>query len=176
MSEAPINVVALSGNPRAGSRTAAFALAAAEAVAAELGTPDVALLDLADPGLDHDDVRATVAGATVAVVASPTFKGTYTGLLKSVLDLYEPGALEGLVAVPLMVHAGTGHGLAGDVHLRPLLLELGATCPTPAIVARERELDDRDALLETWLARCGWALRAVTAAARQPLEHAGVER
>ena len=159
-----VRIVALSGNPRPRSRTATFATQAAAVVAEELREGEVELIDLAEPGLDHDEVRAAVAGATVAIVASPTYKASYTGLLKSVLDPYAPGSLEGVLAIPLMVHAGTGHGLVADVHLRPVLLELGATCPTPAIVARERELEAGAELLDAWRARSGWALRALAGA------------
>ena len=74
-------VVALSGNPRRGSRTAAFATAAAEAVAELLGDDAGAplTLDLADPDRSPDELRETIASASVVVVASPTFKGTLYG-------------------------------------------------------------------------------------------------
>jgi FMN reductase len=158
-------VVAVSGNPRPGSRTAAFALRAARAVAAELGDgAEPALVDLADPGADHDAARAAVAAATVAIVASPTFKATYTGLLKGFLDGFDRGALDRVLAVPLMVQRSGAHTLAADVHLRPLLIELGAICPTPALVVAEDELPGDEAI-GRWLARGGWALRALAAAA-----------
>ena len=164
------DVVALSGNPRPGSRTVAFARAAAETVAELLGdAPEsVVTLDLAQPDRSPDAVRDTVASASVAVVASPTYKGTYTGLLKQLLDGYDRGGLDGLIAVPLMVNAAPAHTLAADLHLRPLLLELGATCPTPAIVAAESDLGEPEALLGAWAARAGWALRALAAAPDRP--------
>lgn len=166
MSGGAAHVVAVSGNPRAGSRTAAFARAAADAVADALeGEATVELLDLAAPGLDPDAARATLAASTVAIVASPTYKATYTGLLKSLLDGYGPNALDGVVAVPLMVFAGAQHALAADLHLRPLLLELGATTPTAAIAAPDAEIAEPEELLDAWLARSGWALRATASAA-----------
>ncbi|HWT95914.1 MAG TPA: NAD(P)H-dependent oxidoreductase, partial [Solirubrobacteraceae bacterium] len=146
---AAAHVVAVSGNPRAGSRTAAFALAVAETIADALEEETtVELLDLAAPDRDADALRATIAGATVVVVASPTYKATYTGLLKSLLDGFGPHALDGVVAVPLMVFAGAQHALAADLHLRPLLLELGATTPTAAIAAPDAELAAPGPLLD----------------------------
>jgi len=70
------------------------------------------------------------------VVASPTYKATYTGLLELFLDGYGPAPLAGVEAVPLMVGAAPHHALAVDVHLTPLLLELGASVPAAALRAR----------------------------------------
>jgi FMN reductase len=167
-----VRVVAISGNPRPGSRTAAFAQRAAERIGGEVGAATATLVDLALAGGELDEARAELASADVAVVASPTFKATYTGLLKTVLDGLPPGALDGVVAVPLMVQAGGAHGLAADVHLRPLLLELGATTPTAAIVVSEADLVDPDALLDAWVERNAWALRATVAAAAGRRAHA----
>ncbi|HEX6151812.1 NAD(P)H-dependent oxidoreductase [Nocardioides sp.] len=119
------------GNPKPASRT----LAAAQLVARGLAgrEPDL-VLDLATLGpalLDWEDASVTswvsdVGATDVVVVASPTYKGTYTGLLKLFLDRFPPGGLRGVV-VPLMLGAGLGHALAPELSLRPVLTELGAT-------------------------------------------------
>ena len=62
------------------------------------------------------------------VVASPTYKATYTGLLKSFLDRYGNNALAATTCVPLMTGAAPIHALAPEAYLRPLLVELGAAC------------------------------------------------
>jgi len=63
------------------------------------------------------------------VFASPTFKTTYSGLLKLFLDHFDGGTgLADVVAVPLMLGGGPGHALAPELTLRPVLAELGATC------------------------------------------------
>ncbi|MFH5821128.1 NAD(P)H-dependent oxidoreductase [Georgenia sp. AZ-5] len=152
-------VVALSGNPRAGSRTRTVAERAAARVAELLGAPAPAVVDLSElageifaaerPGADA--ARATVAAARVVVVATPTYKATYTGLLKSFLDLYGNNGLAGVVAVPLQVAGNPAHLLAAEVHLRPLLVELGAQVPTRALVLTEGQLDDLDAVLDAWV-------------------------
>ena len=74
------------------------------------------------------------------MVASPTYKATYTGLLKLFLDGYGPSPLAGVEAVPLMVGAAPHHALAVDVHLTPLLLELGAPVPRRGLYVLESEL------------------------------------
>ena len=56
-----------------------------------------------------------------------------------------------------MIARQARHALAADVHLRPALLELGATCSTPSLVALESELASlgADGLVTAWLERSG---------------------
>ena len=166
-----VRIVAVVGNPRAGSRTRlvaeAFAagiarLAEAEGQAVEIST--VELADLAPelfayPSANVDAALASATSADVLVVASPTYKATYTGLLKVFLDRMGSNALDGVVAVPLMLGGAPNHLLAVDVHLRPVLLELGATCPTRGLFVQESELEQLDAIVEGWCAASRAALR-----------------
>ena len=94
-----------------------------------------------------------VARADVLVVASPTYKGTYTGLLKAFLDRLPGGALASTVALPLLVMGDARHALAVEVHFRPLLVELGATVPTPGLALLESELQELEPVLDRWAAR-----------------------
>jgi len=50
-----------------------------------------------------DAALATVVGADLLIVASPTYKASYTGLLKAFVDRLPPRALLGRAALPLMV-------------------------------------------------------------------------
>jgi FMN reductase len=144
-------VVALSGNPRPRSRTAALALSVARSVL-ELGPAGpVVEIELSNRAAAEDELRAILTRAEVAVVASPTYKATYTGLLKSFLDGLPPAALRGVLAIPVMVGGDRAHALAVDVHLRPLLLELGASCPTQGLFVEEAALGDPAAAIEPWL-------------------------
>src|SRR5262249_15931893 len=88
-----------------------------------------------------------------SVVASPTYKATYTGLLKVFLDRIAGGALLGQLAVPLMVAGAPQHALAVETHLRPLLIELGATCLTPGLCVLESHLDHVDGVIDAWWAK-----------------------
>ncbi|MCD9153426.1 NADPH-dependent FMN reductase [Aeromicrobium duanguangcaii] len=128
----PVRTAVVVGNPKPESRT----LSAATYVARELtgSEPDL-VIDLATLGaevLDHGSARVAelvglVGRADLVVVASPTYKGTYTGLLKVFLDRFAGGTgLRGL-AVPLLLGAGSQHALASELTLRPVLTELGAT-------------------------------------------------
>ncbi|GGO61033.1 NADPH-dependent FMN reductase [Nonomuraea cavernae] len=156
-------IVALVGNPRSGSRTLAVAVEAAETLGRRLGhaaAPD--LIDLAALGpqllavLPAPAVEVAlelVAGADLVVVASPTYKGTYTGLLKAFLDRLRPDALAGAVALPLLVMGDPRHALAVEVHLRPLLVELGAVVPTPGLALVESDLPRLGEVLDGWYDR-----------------------
>ncbi|MGW6446671.1 NADPH-dependent FMN reductase [Lentzea sp. NPDC055074] len=127
----------LVGNPRPASRTSQAALALREALAAALGVPvEGPVVEAADlaPAVftEPETIKAALASlgqAEVLVVATPTYKAAYTGLLKAVLDQAPPGWLSGKLVVPLQIAAADKHALAVEVHLRPVLAELGAVVP-----------------------------------------------
>ena len=144
------------GNPRPGSRTLAAArhlargLTDTEAdLVVDLASLGAALLDWDDPSMDA--LVGEIADADLVVVASPTYKATYTGLLKLFLDRFAAGSLRG-VAVPLMLGAGPAHALAPHVGLAPLLTHLGAVVPEGLYVL-DQHYDD-PAAYAPWLARC----------------------
>lgn len=147
------------GNPKARSRTSTAAAEVAAFVADHLGAdPEVTTVELPDLGAgllgwgDPSVAEAVAAakGADLLVVASPTYKATYTGLLKLFLDQIGADDLAGVVTIPVMVGAGAGHALAVETHLRPVLVELGATMPTRGLYLQEAELADLTPVLDTW--------------------------
>ncbi|TYB65955.1 NADPH-dependent oxidoreductase [Nonomuraea sp. PA05] len=158
-----MSVVALVGNPREGSRTLTVAAAAARAIGQRVdGAESYEVVDLAAlgphllaPGASAvvETALELVAEASVLVVASPTYKGTYTGLLKAFLDRLPPQALAGKAALPLLVMGDAKHALAVEVHLRPLLVELGATVPTPGLAVLESELPRLEEVVAAWADR-----------------------
>ncbi|HEY6471282.1 MAG TPA: NAD(P)H-dependent oxidoreductase [Acidimicrobiales bacterium] len=163
-------VAVVVGNPKPRSRTlrVAESVAAAAADAAGLIGAASTTIDLADLGPQLFDwssaeVRAaadSVRGSALAVVASPTYKASYTGLLKSFLDWFSSTDLDTVTVVPVMVGAGRQHALAVEVHLRPVLVELGATLPTRGLYVTEDELDVLDEVIGAWLTEAGPRLRA----------------
>jgi FMN reductase len=154
-----MSVAVVVGNPKAGSRTLRVALAVADSLAHRLkDASDRVVVDLAevatelfDPGSHRvNDLLSEVAGSDLIIVASPTYKATYTGLLKAFLDRYPNNALGSAVAVAVMTGAAPIHALAPEVHLRPLLVELGATAPTRSLYVTEQQFDDLDAVIGAW--------------------------
>jgi FMN reductase len=129
-------------NPKVQSRTLVLAkkVAAAAADAAGLGDAPTLTVDLAELGPRLFDwsspgVQEAVDGirsSSLVVVASPTYKASYTGLLKSFLDWFGNTSLEGVTVIPVMTGAGNHHALAVEVHLRPMLVDSGPACPLGA--------------------------------------------
>jgi FMN reductase len=163
-------VVLLDGNPRAESRTVGIARQVATAVADRVALPlngEVTLSALlpslasnsADAAAAIDAALKQVTEAEVLIVATPLYKATYTGLLKLFVDRFPRDALAGTVAVPLVTAGFAGQLLAAEVHLRPLLIEVGALVPTRAFVLTEAEFGDVDAAITRWLASAEPALR-----------------
>ncbi|WP_406312222.1 NAD(P)H-dependent oxidoreductase [Streptosporangium sp. NBC_01639] len=160
-----MSIVTVVGNPRAGSRTYEVAVQATQTLAARIGHEGPSeVVDLAalapvlpapEPSSEVAAALELVTQASVLVVASPTYKGTYTGLLKVFLDRIRGGALASTVALPLLVMGDARHALAVEVHFRPLLVELGATVPTPGLAVLEAELGDLETVLGRWADRVG---------------------
>lgn len=157
-------VAVVVGNPKPGSRT----LAAAVHVARELtgAEPDLvvdladlgpALLDWTDPGVSA--LVEQVGAADLVVVASPTYKAAYTGLLKLFLDRFPTDGLRG-VAVPLMLGAGPGHALAPELTLRPVLTEIGGLVPAKGLYVVDAAFDDPAAYAH-WLELARPAITAI---------------
>lgn len=134
-----MKVTVVAGNPKAGSRTldAATQVATALTGAAPDEIVDVVTLGAGLLGWGDDAVKRaveTVASSDLVVFASPTFKATYTGVLKLFLDQFATGeGLRDVTAMPLMLGAGPAHAMAPDLLLKPVLVELGATCPAPGL-------------------------------------------
>ena len=159
-------VAVVVGNPKPRSRTRAVAeqVARAAAQAAGLGDPSVEelhVIDLADLAGQLFDWSSTavreqveiLSSATLAVVASPVYKASYTGLLKAFLDWFGQTGLDGVTVVPVMVGGSAAHALAVEVHLRPVLVEIGASLPSRGLFVLEQELDQLGGTIAAWLER-----------------------
>jgi FMN reductase len=151
-------VLAVVGNPRPGSRTHLLARTLAQETARATGgsvEPEVDLAAFGARVLDYADAEVGAAvervlDADVLVVASPTYKATYSGLAKAFLDRLGTGSLQGRRAVPLLLGGATDHKLAVDVHFTPLLLELGASTPARGLFVLESEVDTFPTLASMW--------------------------
>ncbi|OKI71686.1 NADPH-dependent FMN reductase [Micromonospora sp. CB01531] len=181
-----VQTTLLVGSPRKGSRTGGIAVRLVEelslALAAEgveLARPEI--VDLADVGAalplrasrsvplgpEIERCLGLVRRAGLLMVVSPTFKGTYTGLLKLFLDMLPMDGLADCVAVGAMTAGWAKHRGAGDQYLRPLLTELGATAPVPCLSILEEEFEDVPGVVAGWSRRWAPALGAVVRHQRQ---------
>ena len=158
-----MTVAVVIGNPNPGGRTTTVGQAVGHAIAAARGGDEVITFELATIASHlfewgNDDVKAMtgqVAAADVIVTACPTYKATYTGLLKAFLDQYGNDGLAGCKAVPVMVGAAPNHALAPEVHLRPLLVELGASVPSRAVYMLDSAMETLDDVVAEWAATAG---------------------
>jgi FMN reductase len=131
-----VKVTVVVGNPKPQSRTRTVAEALVPALL-RAGSYDVEVIDLADYATELFDwtservkaVTTAVAGSDLVIVATPTYKASYTGLLKAFLDRYGTDGLSGVVAIPVFTGGDLTHSLAPQTTLLPLLAELGAVVP-----------------------------------------------
>jgi FMN reductase len=156
-----LSIAVVTGNPKPASRTLGVASAVARALASELGvTGGPLVVDLAehagslfDPGAARvAELVKQVAASDLLIAASPTYKASYTGMLKAFFDRYGNNGLAGVTAVPVMTGGWPGHLLAVEVHLRPVLVELGATVPSRGLYVTEPEFADLTSAVAKWSA------------------------
>ena len=175
-----MRLAVVTGNPKPASRTHGVALAVAGALSAALTGPGAGpaapgahlVVDLSEHAPSLFDSSATelsrltaeVAADDIVIFASPTYKASYTGMLKAFLDRYGSNGLAGTIAVPVMTGGWAGHSLAVEVHLRPVLVELGATVPARGLYVTEPELGALDAAVARWAAAAIPLIRGALAA------------
>ncbi|MBM9468576.1 NADPH-dependent FMN reductase [Nakamurella leprariae] len=153
-----MRIAVLVGNPRPGSRTLQVADAVADVLEARLGPTDRLVIDLASVARDMFDwpspvmteLTEQVADSDLLVVASPTYKGSYTGLLKAFLDRLPNNGLAGVCAVHLLTGVHPQHAMATEVHLRPLLTELGCATPTRGLYFLMSQMADLVGVVDRW--------------------------
>lgn len=154
-----MDITVVVGNPKPQSRTLGVGTAVARELAHQIpGAPEPSVIDLAEQADAMFDwgsgplgeLTDRVAHSDLVVVASPTYKATYTGLLKAFLDRYPTDGLQGVVAVAVMTGGAPVHALSVEVHLRPLLVELGASVPTRGLYVLESQLGELEAVVRSW--------------------------
>jgi len=157
-SNAPVRITSVTGNPRPESRTHGLArtlVAELARVVPGAQTGDVDLAVLGSRVLEPGDPAAQAAvaqvdGSDIVVFSSPTYKASYSGLLKSFLDRFGHKGLTGKSAVPILLGGLPSHQLAVDVHFSPLLLELGAMVPAGGLFVLESDVGDYPAFAAQW--------------------------
>jgi FMN reductase len=152
-----MRVAVVCGNPKAKSRTLEAGVFVAERLTGRPADLVVDLIEIAPHLLGWGDEVAAkavqgVQHCDVVVFASPTYKGTYTGLLKLFLDLVPTDGLNGTIAFPVMLGAAMGHAMAPDLLLKPVLVELGAACPARGLYLLETDYTS-EAIVDAWVTR-----------------------
>lgn len=86
-----------------------------------------------------------VAEADIVVVLTPIYKASYTGILKTYLDLLPQKALVGKRIVPIAVGGSLSHLLAIEYALKPVLSVLGATVILNTVYIVDRQIERLEA-------------------------------
>lgn len=174
-------VIGISGNIARPSKTRVFV----EQVAADAGRAigaDHVTYDIEDFGPSLLTARRTselegparrivedLAKASVLVVGSPTYKGSYTGLFKHVFDLLDPSLLQGKSTILLATGGGERHALIVEHQLRPLFGFFQALTMPTAIYASDKDFVDGTLASSTILDRARQAVdEAVRAVGAEP--------
>jgi FMN reductase len=137
-----LKIVGISGSASPLSRTRSIIETAIGRVAEETGgaahlisiadlVPHLSIAVRGDAGPPVEEALRRIETADLLIVGSPVYKGSYTGLLKHLIDLLEYTALAG-VPVGLIATGGSDkHALVVEHHLRPLFGFFSArTLPT----------------------------------------------
>jgi FMN reductase len=169
-----LTTVAVTGNLGQPSRTVALAKSISAAVAA-LTESDQHLVDISEigPSLgralqrsqlspEAEQALRLVERADVLIVASPVYKGSYTGLFKHLFDFIAPDAL---VERPVVLAATGGsdrHALIIEHQLRPLFSFFRAHTVPTALYAIESDFDGHRLKNSELVARVSAAAKQVT--------------
>jgi len=153
-----MQIAVVVGNPKPSSRTYTVASAVAESARARLGGDVILTIDLALyadvifqwPSVELSQLSDAVASCDLLVVASPTYKGSYTGLLKAFLDRYPNNGLNGVTAIPVMTGASQLHAMSIEFGLRPLLVELGASVPMRGLYFVMSQMTELRPVIDAW--------------------------
>src|ERR1700742_2688690 len=142
-----MSVVALSGSPSANSRTAVLLRHVLERLDERVARVEIVLRDLPAAALVRARVndplirraREQVDQARLVVIATPIYKASYSGLLKTFLDLLPQDALRGKTVLALGTGGSPAHLLALDYALKPVLAALGARHILDAVYAADAQ-------------------------------------
>lgn len=125
--------------------------------------------DTATPAIES--ALNDVAAANVVLVGTPIYKASFSGLLKTFLDLLPQDGLEGKLVLPIATGGSLAHLLALDYALRPVLQALSCAMVLPSVFALDREIVRQPgsgvALDESLNVRIGNAVSNLTAFAER---------
>ena len=144
-----LHIALLAGSPSAQSRTTRLLEHVGERLATfGLTHTLLQVRDLPPAALLHADFRdpevqaaqQIINSADAVVIATPIYKASFSGVLKTFLDLLAQDALAGKPVLPLAIGGSQSHMLVIDYALRPVLAALGAPHILPGIYATENQI------------------------------------
>ncbi|MEX2694938.1 FMN reductase [Rhizobium mongolense] len=164
---AALRLVGIAGSFNRPSKTYALVEDVADRAARRYGF-ERTVYDLSDVGpslgsaqwrKDLDDQAKGVIDAVVSadalIVGSPTYKGSYPGLFKHLIDLIDPGELRAKPIIITATGGGDRHALMVEHQLRPLFgFFMSHTLPT-AVYGSDRDFENYKVSSEALSERIG---------------------
>lgn len=146
-----MRVISLAGSPRQPSRSSALLALShrwltsrgVEVISYSLQdfcAEDLLFANFASPQLKK--LTAQLAEADGLIVATPVYKASFSGALKTLLDLLPERALDHKVVLPLATAGSIGHMLAVDYALKPVLASLKAQEVLQGVFADDSLISD----------------------------------
>lgn len=144
-----MNVLTLAGSPSLHSRSTlllsdiANRLAQQGAAVQRVGLQDIPAVDLIESRFESDAIRhfqAQVAWADVFLVSTPVYKASFSGAVKTFLDVLDQRALAGKVVLPIATGGSVAHLLVLEYALKPVLAALGADQILGGVYATDKEV------------------------------------
>lgn len=144
-----MTIVTIAGSPSANSRSSRlldwveYRLARDGQRVERITVRDLPGEDLLRARVSNPAIRAAleqVDRASAVIIATPIYKASYSGLLKTFLDLLPQYGLANKAVLPLASGGSLAHALAIDYALRPVLASLGAQTVVTGIFVEDRLL------------------------------------
>ena len=151
------SVVILSGSPSPTSKTAKVGdfiadwLVRQDLAATHLRVRDISPAALLGCDMTDASLKAAVdavAGADGIVLATPTFKASFSGLLKAFLDVLPQFGFRGKVVMPFGTGGSLAHVLSLDYGLRPVVQSMRPRLIAPSVFVLEQDIRTEGASLD----------------------------
>lgn len=86
------------------------------------------------------EANALIEAADAVIIASPVYKASYSGILKTYLDLLPQKGLDNKIVAPIFIGGTIAHLLSIDYSLKPVLASLGARHYISSIYATDSQV------------------------------------
>lgn len=144
------NIVIISGSPNASSRLNGIT----QYVERQLKEHDLTVDTITVVSLPAEDLiharfgspaiveaNQLVANADAVIIASPVYKASFTGVLKTFLDLLPQKGLDNKIIAPLFIGGTIAHLLSIDYSLKPVLASMGAKIYVSGVYAVDSQIN-----------------------------------
>jgi FMN reductase len=142
-------IVTIAGSPTANSRSTALLDLATQRLRGEgFRTENIAVrelnaAELLSANVKNDRIAAALRAvdeANVVIIATPVYKASYSGLLKTFLDLLPQTGFANKAVLPIATGGSSAHLLALDYALRPVLAALGARIVVESLYVADNQI------------------------------------